>query len=572
MGSFFKIRSNLNFKILFIFLAIATILTIPVSSVFAAPPGSGAVPLLQIPPTPIQSREAPKLEVEQRETQSLPTNVDTKKIQVNQLKITGEKIYDESELITLTGFVPGSNLSLTDLRLMTRKITDFYHSNGYFLAQAYLPTQTIKNGVVTIAVVVGEYGKITINNQTRLSNGIANNLMSGLDSGNVIESGPLETRLLLLSDVPGVIVNSTLVPGATPGTSDLNVGLTPGPLVSGSVEGDNAGLPATGAFRLGATVNINNLAGLGDVASLRVLSSGPGMTYGRASYQIQAGRATVGLAYTQVNYALGKEFSEFGIHGSAKIASIYGSYPLIRSRKTNLYAQLGFDSREYQDIIGYANNYTTNKHANVVMPGIYGDHRDSFGGGGLTTYGAVWSFGNLNIKTPQALAEDNDGPRTNGQYNKLAFNGMRLQNVMDTPFSLYGAVNGQIASKNLIIWEKMELGGMYGVRAYPAGTAFGDQGYIMNLEARYLLPVWSESIPGRVSLVALYDTGSVQINKNSLGANNTVTLNGAGVGLTWAELNNFTAKGYYAHKIGNTPPTLNASATGQFWIQLVKYF
>lgn len=572
MSSHYKIRSKYAFRLLSCSLVVTATAIEILSPAFAAPPTAGAIPLLQIPPTPIQPREAPRLEVEKRDVQSPPTSVDTKKIQVNELKITGEKVYDESELIALTGFVPGSNLSLTDLRLMTVKIADFYHSNGYFLAQAYLPAQTIKNGVVTIAVIVGEYGNVTINNQTRLSNGIANSLMSGLDSGDVIESDPLETRLLLLSDVPGVIVNSTLVPGAIPGTSDLNVDLTPGPLVSGSVEGDNAGLPATGAFRLGATINVNNLAGLGDVASLRVLSSGPGMTYGRASYQIQAGRATVGVAYTQINYALGKEYSDLGIHGSAKIMSIYGSYPLIRSRATNLYAQLGFDSRAYQDNVNIVGT-TTDKHANVVMPGIYGDHRDSFGGGGLTTYGAVWSFGNLDIQTAAARNFDNDTARTNGQYNKLAFNGMRLQNVMNTPFSLYGAVNGQIASKNLNIWEKMELGGMYGVRAYPAGTAFGDQGYIVNLEVRYLLPALSESIPGRVSLIGLYDTGSVQFNKNPWApGNNTVTLNGAGVGVTWADLNNFAVKGYYAHKIGNTPTTLNASATGQFWIQLIKYF
>lgn len=540
--------------------------------ILAAPPLSSAIPLLQIPPTPMQPHESPKLEVEQRNAPPTPTSVEAKKIRVNELKIKGEKVYTESELIALTGFQPGSSLNITELRAMTAKIADFYHQNGYFLAQAYLPTQTIRDGVVTITVIVGEYGNVTINNQTRLSDGIANNLMSGLDSGNVIESDPLETRLLLLSDVPGVIVHSTLVPGSTPGTSDLNVDLTPGPLVSGSVEADNAGLPATGAYRLGATVNINNLAGLGDVASLRVLSSGPGMTYGRASYQIQAGRATVGVAYTQINYALGKEYSDLGIHGTAKIASVYGSYPLIRSRATNLYAQLGFDSRAYQDNVDIVNT-TTDKHANVVMPGIYGDHRDSFAGGGLTTYGAVWSFGNLDIQTAAARNFDSDTAKTNGQYNKLAFNGMRLQNVFNTPFSLYGAVNGQVASKNLDIWEKMELGGMYGVRAYPAGTAFGDQGYIVNLEARYLLPAWSESIPGRVSLIALYDTGTVNYNKNPWApVNNTVTLNGAGVGITWADFNNFSVKGYYAHKVGNTPTTLNASAPGQFWIQLVKYF
>lgn len=539
----------------------------------AAPPASSPVPLFQIPPPPIERKQVPILEIEKPASQPIPSTPDTQLIQVNEITLSGYRIYEESELLFTTGFVLGSSLSLSDLRLMAQKIARFYHQNGYFLAQAFLPPQTIKYGVVHITVVVGEYGDITIQNQTRLSNQIASSLLGDIDSGDIIESAPLETGLLLLSDVPGVNVNSTLSPGKLPGTSDLDVTLTPGPLVSGSVEGDNAGLPATGAFRLGGTININNLAGLGDVASLRVLSSGTGMTYGRASYQVQAGKATVGLAYTQINYALGKEYSDLGIHGTAKIASVYGSYPIIRSRTTNLYGQLGLDSRYYQDNINIINS-TTNKRANVIMPGIYGDHRDGFGGGGLTTYGAVWSLGNLDIQTADALAIDQETAKTNGQYNKIAFNGMRLQNVMASPVSLYGAISGQLASKNLNIWEKMELGGMYGVRAYPAGTAFGDQGYIINLEARYLLPFQSSSIPGRIHVLALYDTGTVNYNKNPWVStnNNTVTLNGAGVGVTWTDPRSFMVKGYYAHQVGNVPSTVNASASGQFWIQAVKYF
>jgi hemolysin activation/secretion protein len=540
--------------------------------VLAAPASNGAIPLFQIPPAPIQPHEPPKIEVEKLEAPSVPAITDSKKILVNQLQIKGQSVYEESTLLEVAGFEPGSTLSLTELRAMTLKIADYFHKNGYFLAQAYLPAQKIKDSVVTIVVQVGQYGTVTINNQTRLNTGIADTLMSDVESGDLIKVEPLETSLLLLSDVPGVQVNSTLAPGTEPGTSDLNVDLTPGPLVTGSIDADNAGLPATGAYRFGGTINLNNMAGLGDVASLRVLSSGPGMTYARGSYQVQAGKATVGVAYTQINYALGKDFADLGIHGTAKIVSVYGSYPFIRSRNTNLYGQLGFDNRAYYNKINL-DGTETNKRANVIMPGISGDHRDQFGGGGLTAYGLTWSLGNLDIQTAAAQTLDSSTAKTNGSYNKLAFNGMRLQSVLDTPLSLYGGINGQVASKNLDIWEKMELGGMYGVRAYPAGTAFGDQGYILNVEARWLLPVLSDSMPGRVNLIALYDNGSIQYNKNPwVPMNNTVTLSGFGGGLTWSEFNNFSVKGYYAHKIGNTPTTLAASAPGQFWIQLVKYF
>ena len=80
-----------------------------------------------------------------------------------------------------------------------------------------------------------------------------------------------------------------------------------------------------------------------------MLTSGNGLKYGRASYQAQFGKATAGVAYTALEYRLGKEFESLQAHGTAEIASIYGSYPLIRSRNTNLYALVDFDAKTFQD-------------------------------------------------------------------------------------------------------------------------------------------------------------------------------------------------------------------------------
>ena len=123
--------------------------------------------------------------------------------------------------------------------------------------------------------------------------------------------------------------------------------------------------------------------------------------------------------------------------------------------------------------------------------------------------------------------------RTNGSYGKLAFQVTRLQ-TLGGPFSLYAALRGQLASKNLDISEKMELGGMYAVRAYPEGEAYGDEGYVATLEARMLLPQFYESQTGRMNLIGFVDTGTVTINKNPwVAGQNNRTLSAAGIGLTW---------------------------------------
>ncbi|MDP2095430.1 MAG: ShlB/FhaC/HecB family hemolysin secretion/activation protein [Hydrogenophaga sp.] len=526
--------------------------------------------LQQIPPAPAPEQAAPAIRIEPRVAPATPAS-DAVKITVNRLQVTGARVYTEAELLALTGFRPGSELSLGELRGMAQNITQHYRSAGYFVAQAYLPAQEIQNGAVTIAVIEGQYGQITVRNQSNLSDSLVHSQLAGIQSGDTVAIAPLESRLLLLSDIPGVNVRSTLAPGASVGASDLIVDVTPGQRVTGSIDADNAGNRYTGEYRLGATVNLNNAAGLGDVASLRVLTSGKGLNYARASYQLQLGRATVGAAYSWLDYELGKEFAATGAHGTAQVASLYGRYPLIRSRNTNLYAGLSLDHKTFQDKNpSDLSMLVADKKAQVLTASLRGDHRDTLGGGGLSGYSLAWSTGNIDLETPElqsryALAQ------TNGHFNKLAFSAMRLQNVSNS-VSLFAGINGQLASKNLDVSEKMELGGMYGVRAYPSGEAYADQGYVVTLEARMQLPT-PQTFPGQMQLIGFVDAGTVTLNKNPWDASdNRRTLSGAGVGLNWSQTNNFMVRAFYARKLGNETAQSAPDKSGRFWVQAVKYF
>ena len=542
------------------------------SGVLAQQPPTAGNQMRQIPPVPLPQKFEPTVDVVPR---SEPESAESAavRIVVKSLRVTGARVYPEAELLALTGFVPGSELSLADLRGMALKIGNHYRSNGYFVAQAYLPAQDIRDGAVTIAVIEGEYGKIILNNQTRLSDGLAHSQLDGLNSGDPITAAPLEHRLLLLSDIPGVRVKSTLSPGGSVGASDLTIELTPAPLISGEVDVDNAGNRYTGVYRLGATVNINNLAGNGDVFSLRGITTGSGLNYARASYQMMFGKATVGVAYSALRYELGEEFKNLDANGTAEIASVYGSYPLIRSRNQNLNLGLLYEHKTFEDRIDSTSPDTvTDKNADVLSASLYGNHRDSFGGGGYTSYGLTWSAGDIDIETDAVRIIDAATARTNGHYNKLSFNAYRLQRVTDS-VSLSANLYGQFASQNLDSSEKMELGGMYGVRAYPEGEAYADQGYVLNLEARMQLPKFSQRLPGQLQLIGFVDTGSVTVNKNPWAAGpNRRTLSGAGVGLHWSDSDNFMVRTYYAFKLGDEAARSAPDASGRFWIQAVKYF
>ena len=80
--------------------------------------------------------------------------------------MVGHTLYTEEALVATSGFAPDRKLTLTELRGMAARISDYYHRNGYFVARAYLPEQEIKDGAVTIAVLEGRYGTSCRTRQT----------------------------------------------------------------------------------------------------------------------------------------------------------------------------------------------------------------------------------------------------------------------------------------------------------------------------------------------------------------------------------------------------------------------
>ena len=514
------------------------------------------------------------------------------KTKVAAFHITGSSIFTEAQLRSRVAYAVGQELTLAELEKVAAEISRFYRGNGYFVARAYLPAQEIKDGVVEIAVLEGRIGNVDVKLQGkgRLSESTVKRIVGGsAKPGDVINESSIERGLLLANDLAGVNIDSTLVPGAAVGTSDLVVDAKQTGTISGGVDLDASGNKYTGSARVGASVNVNNPARVGDQLSLRVMTSGSGMRYGRAAYTLPLGPlgTKIGGAYSSMSYALGGAFAAANAHGDARVSSLFVIHPLIRSRNLNLYGQVGYDGKQLSDKAGTG---SSDKRDDLFTAGASGDSRDGLGGGGMNSFSATIASGLLDLTAdPSLFTTDANSTKSNGSYTKGNYSLARMQRLTDN-YSIYAALSGQAASKNLDSSEKFVLGGPSGIRGYPAGEASGDYGNLINLELRRDM---GDSALGNVQLVGFLDAGQIQLHRNlwngwqptGYSIPNTYSLAGFGVGVNLNKagkggmFGDYSVKAFVAGKLGTNPgrdvygnDSDGASSSTRFWLQASKWF
>jgi len=504
-------------------------------------------------------------------------------------KITGATAFEEEKLAEVVKEYAGQELTLEEMKDAAALVEEFYRGSGYFLARAFLPQQTSKDGVVEIAVLEGKIGdvKLQASADSRLNSSVAEGLLANLQAGTLIDEKSLERALLLLSDIPGTRVRSTLSPGEQVGAADLRVELEDtGERVTGSLEADNYGSKHAGQDRYAVSMNLINPSGYGDILGARVMrTTGEETTsLGRLSYTLPVGPwgTRLGINYSELSYAVGGIFSNLQSNGEAKVTSLFVQHPFIRTRNRNLYGFLGFDHKDLQD--RFDSILVENpRRSHAFLVGVSGDLRDNMSPGpqslegGMTSFSFTVAHGEIGFRNANQDAADKaiTGRQIGGTaYNKYNFSISRLQGLAPDWTAMF-SLNGQMASKNLDSSEKISIGGPTGVRAYPAGELPADQAWIANAELRYAWRV--ENIPGEFGVFGFYDYARAELNKNRkvTDTNNAREISGWGLGLNWGKPSDFTVRLMAAFRpsssdLPTADPTGNTNR--RIWFQATKWW
>ena len=521
------------------------------------------VPLTPLAPSPSWSG----LTVQRADGAKLPPSAP---FLVQLIEITGNTLLDTATLHALVADAQGQTLTLTQLGELAARITSAYQNKGYPLARAFIPAQTIASGIVRIEVIEASYGKISLDNRSRIKDDLLQAILAPLQSGQAVDQKRLDHALLLVSDIAGVVVGAILKPGEVVGTSDLLVNITPGPAVTGNGVLDNYGDRNTGRARIGGSVIVFNPLQHGDVLSVSGLSSGSGLNNARLGYEtLLNGQGTrLGGAYSALRYAMGKPLAALQANGSAQVASLWTKHPLLRSRDVNIYGQLQFDSLQLRDHLD-ASAIKTDRDLENWTLSLAGDSRDTLLSGGINTWSLGWTAGRVGFGNAAAQLADAETAGTQGGFSKWNANLARMQSLSPKN-TLYFAFSGQWANTNLDASQKMSVGGPYSVRAYDTGSLSGDTGYLTTVELRHAL---GTALGGQWQLVAFVDAARVTVNKSAwIIGMNSANLSGAGVGMNWAAPQQWRVKTYIATRLGSVPKLVASSASTIAWFELSRGF
>jgi hemolysin activation/secretion protein len=528
-------------------------------------PNAGAI-LQQNQPSkqPSASSNGTGLSLDKSSANALPASAP---FPVSDVQITGNTLFDSATLHALVADVEGKNLTLEQLGDAAARITRYYQEHGYPLARAVIPAQAVRNGVVHLQVIEARYGKIQLDNHSRVDDGLLASILSTLQSGRQIEQQALDHSLLMLSDVPGVITNATLKPGEAVGTSDLGIDANTEQAVTGNISADNYGNRYTGRPRVGGAINFIDLLHHGDVLSLDVLSSGNDMNYGRLSEDILLnGLGThVGASWSALDYKLGHGLAALGGQGSANVASLWARQTFVRSRGANLYGQLEYDHKRLDDDID-STAIRTDRHLDEATATLLGDWRDA---SGVNSWNLAFTQGHLDFDDAAARLSDATTSRTQGSFSKWSTNFNRIQAIGQDDI-VYLALSGQWSNTNLDASEKMVAGGLYTVRAYDMGVLSGDHGLLGNIEWRHQL---GQVLSGQTQATVFFDSEHITINRTPwVAAPNSAALSGAGVGLNWFGPGQTSIQVAVAAPVGSKPELIGSNKSARAWFALSKMF
>lgn len=447
------------------------------------------------------------------------------RVLIKDFEFQGEiTLFTKEQLKEVLKDLTNKELTFKEILGAAQKIRDFYKLRGFFLTNVTVPNQEIIDGKVILIILEGKLDtkqpyQINGKNLRLQKESIKQYFTEAFTKR--LDENSLDRAILNLNNNPGITASVTLRPGSTPGTTAMIINVDEGPMMTGTVGGNNYGSQYTGALKTNVSLNIQNPLEYGDAIKLQV-SKAPkdNFDFHQLEYEFPIGRSGLrsNILYNRLEYKIGKELATTPMTmGVAKTYDIHLRYPLYLTSGTSLFVGTGYvHNNFYNETTGVI---TSNKRVDSYDLQLEAKHVDEWFLGAYTLFNISNNYGTLDLThNASDYANDQSAARTHGDYKKTNIDVVRIQKLSSTMnLNIVGKI--QYANKNLDSSQKISLGGPVGVRAFPAGEASGDEGRKISVDLKYKVPNQPPTNP--ITLSAFYDYGRIRQYKNTENINMT---------------------------------------------------
>ena len=450
------------------------------------------------------------------------------RILVQDFRFSGNSAISAAALASVVESSKGKELSLAELQAVADKVSDYYRTNGYFLAKALLPEQDISGGVVNMEILEGKLGKVVINGNHHYSSYFLQQYFNRIRRQGVIKQDVLERALLLMNTLPNLKVTSVLQAGAEKGTTDIIVTVVEGKQTRSNLEMDNFGSRYS-RVRAQAGVDFLNQLHRGDVLSLGGLTGvGSDKLYYfnlNTSIPIDANGTHIGFYGLSGDFGIGKEFAVLNIQGKASAYGLSFNRTISMKRKSSLVGEAGLDWKNSRQNILSTNSSNDNiVSLRLALKTNSSDARGKTFGGATIQQGLGHNLGGMETDDPRSSRAS---AGADNSFTKINLEFARVQSLSPQSF-LLARFMVQITNKSLVAGEQMAIGGADSVRGYSQSEYSGDGGYQFSLEGRFAK---SPEMLNKLQFAVFGDLGHISVKSPVLGQVRSKTLTGLGIGL-----------------------------------------
>jgi hemolysin activation/secretion protein len=414
----------------------------------------------------------------------------------------------------------GRTLDAGDMRALATAVADAARSAGYGLATAWIPEQTVAQGVLRVAIDEGRIDDIEIDGYAGAP---VRRLLAPLANGRPVRTAELERRLLLAGDVPGVSMGQARLERVR--DRNLLVVKVKRARTEGRVSADNWGSNTVGPVRAHLRVDLNGLLAEDDRVTIGgVTTPLQPKEFGLARLAYSKAVGSNGTEVTISGYAArsrpGGVLADREFEGRSLEASLGISHPIVRGRDASFWGDLELTLRDAEQ----SQRDTTIRNDRLSILRASGYLTAKLGGGRmrarLSLSQGIGILGATREDDPLRSRRDGSAIFSKAEFWASYHRGL------GGPISIQFQAEGQVASRPLLSSEEMGLGGRYFLRGYDYREFSGDKGIAGSVEIRLDLPDM-----GSIETSQLYGFGDAGTVGNLEGGFGSGSLASAGGGV-----------------------------------------